>query len=417
MGSPGIRAGTLLLARSLALLLTAAAPAAQESGPADLDEILAPILTAHDVPALAGAIVTPDGLAGIGAVGRRRAGGEEQVTKDDRWHLGSCTKAMTATLLAAFLDEGKIGWETTMATAFADFASLDEDWREVTLRQLLDHRAGAPAELFADGLWMRLLATSEPAAVQRRWIVETVLANGTEAAPGARFAYSNAGYILAGAIAERCGGAPWEELMQQRIFGPLGMASAGFGAPGDAAKVDQPWGHRREGNRLVPVPPGSFGSDNPSGLGPAGTVHCSLRDWARFVALHLRAGAGEPRLVSPATMELLHTPREEDGYTAGWLSCSRPWAGGPAFTHAGSNTMWFAVVWMAPARGFAVLAATNAGGPRGAAATDAAAAALIERWAAREAVPAGSSGGGLRRSGRPPRNRPAGRPPTNRRPC
>jgi hypothetical protein len=48
----------------------------------------------------------------------------------------------------------------------------------------------------------------------------------------------------------------------------------------------------------------------------------------------------------------------------------RPWAGGTALTHSGSNTMWFCTVWMAPKKGFAVLAVCNAGGDTAAAACD-----------------------------------------------
>jgi hypothetical protein len=61
----------------------------------------------------------------------------------------------------------------------------------------------------------------------------------------------------------------------------------------------------------------------------------------------------------------------------GWLVTERPWGGGRVLTHAGSNTMNYAVAWLAPRRDFAVLAATNLGGNKAASACDEAAAALI----------------------------------------
>src|SRR5690606_3654788 len=108
-------------------------------------------------PALAGAIVDLEGNTTLGATGTRRAGHEEPVTTGDLWHLGSCTKAMTATLIARLVERGDLEWTTTLADAFPDFAlSMHPDWREVTIEQLLANRGGAPANLDADGLWGRL---------------------------------------------------------------------------------------------------------------------------------------------------------------------------------------------------------------------------------------------------------------------
>ncbi len=64
----------------------------------------------------------------------------------------------------------------------------------------------------------------------------------------------------------------------------------------------------------------------------------------------------------------------------GWAAAQRGWAGGTALTHAGSNTMNFAVVWMAPKRNFAVLVATNQGGDVAPQACDEAAGMLIRRF-------------------------------------
>ena len=69
-----------------------------------------------------------------------------------------------------------------------------------------------------------------------------------------------------------------------------------------------------------------------------------------------------------------------DPYALGFAVAQRPWADGPILTHTGSNTMWFAAVWAAPDADFAVLAVCNQGGDAAAAATDAACAALIERF-------------------------------------
>jgi len=130
-----------------------------------------------------------------------------------------------------------------------------------------------------------------------------------EAEPGTRFIYSNAGFSIAGAMAEKVTGTAWEELMKQRLFEPLGMTSAGFGPPGARGSIDQPRGHRENGS---PVEPGRD-ADNPVAIGPAGTVHCAIDDWAKYVALHLQGARGKARIVKAETFKKLHTPMKLTG--------------------------------------------------------------------------------------------------------
>lgn len=170
----------------------------------------------------------------------------------------------------------------------------------------------------------------------------------------------------------------WEELITALVFEPLGITTAGFGVPGHAEKVDQPWGHRRGGVPGAPagaIVPGPF-SDNPAAITPAGRVHMSLEDWARYVREHLRGRAGESELLPREAWEHLHTAPYDGNYAMGWRVLDRQW-GGRVISHAGSNTMWYCVVWASPEKGFAVLVATNIAGDEAAKATDRAAGELI----------------------------------------
>ena len=71
---------------------------AKNATPVDIGSIVGPIREKYDLPALAGAIVTSNGIAAQGVVGMRKYGTQTPVTSDDEFHLGSDTKAMTATI-------------------------------------------------------------------------------------------------------------------------------------------------------------------------------------------------------------------------------------------------------------------------------------------------------------------------------
>lgn len=314
------------------------------SEPSDLSTRLDALLSDSSAPALAAAIVDRDGLVALGAAGQRRAGGRASVTLDDRWHLGSCTKAMTATLVATFVDEGALTFDSTLPELFPDLAA-DPAWNAVTMRDLLRHRAGVGAIPVATlGRWFQ---GGEVTALRADYAVE-MLAGAPPLEVGT-YAYSNGGYVLAGAALEAIAGASWETLLQERVLEPLGMTECGFGPPG----AGQPAGHDATG---TPQPD----LDNPPALGPAGTVHCSMASWAEFARANLVGPAGEAPIVDAATWVTLHDAPIDD-YALGWGVSAREWAGGTTLSHYGSNTLWIASVWIAPDIDRAYLAVTNSG--------------------------------------------------------
>jgi CubicO group peptidase (beta-lactamase class C family) len=361
------------LGPAAALLFALAARCIAGGAPRDVSALLQPIREKHDLPALAAAVTTSATLVAIGVDGVRERGKPEKASVDDKWHLGSCTKAMTATLCGMLVEDKKLSFDDTVAKTWPEM-KVDAAWRDVTLSLFLHHRSGAVANMKEQGTAPRYGFTKSPSK-DRKKLVETLLGVPPDHAPGTAFLYSNAGYMTAGAFAEKADGKSWEDLMRERLFGPLDMKSAGFGPPGVADKLDQPRGHSADG---APVQPGPF-ADNPAAIAPAGTVHASLADWAKFVAIHLDAGkARYGRLLKPETFAALHKPMgEEPAYAAGWIVLERPWAGGRALMHAGSNTMWYCVAWLAPARDFAVLVCCNQAGDAATQACDEAASALI----------------------------------------
>ncbi len=287
-------------------------------------------------------------LVELGAVGHRKLGADAGVTAEDKWHLGSNTKAMTALLIGVFVDRGVVRWTDTIGQRFPGWR-IDAGYRAVTLDQLLRHTGGAPEEPPSD-VWKRLWSDGD-APGARETFVRSIIAKPPAQKPGTH-AYSNAGYMIAGLMLERATGKGWEQLMRDELFGKLGMASCGFGPPGSAA-VDQPWGHDGKDRSFAPGP----SADNPRGLGPAGTVHCSLADYGTFLNVF---ATGSPALVSPETMTHLTTATDGD-YACGWNVITTP--KGNLLAHSGSNTMWFASAIVVPATKVAIVVVTNKGDP------------------------------------------------------
>ncbi len=328
----------------------------------------------HSLPALAVVVVKDGKICDRAAVGVRKSGESIPVTTNDVFHIGSCTKSMTATLTAMLIEEGKLRWNTTIADVFPELkGSMDKQYETVTIEQLLTHRGGLPTAPPATA-WTQAWKQQGTPVQQRYEFIQAVLAQPPEAAPGTKMIYSNQGYAIAGAMLEELAGTPWETLITDRLFKPLHMDSAGFGPPGTTYRIDQPWGHIHKLLTTVPVQ-----GDNPPAIAPAGRVHCSLDDLARFTIFHMDRRQTN-RLLKPETLTKLHAPPDGGDYACGWVVLKRDWASGNALMHNGSNTMWYVVMWLAPEKNLSVVVATNIAGPDAENGCDEAAYSMILHW-------------------------------------
>lgn len=363
------------MAKAFVLLLLAVAPclAPAQPAPSGINDVLETVRQRHRLPALAAAVVTSSGLVAQGAVGVRKAGTDVKVTLEDLWHIGSNTKAMTATMIGALEEQSRLKWDSTITEAFPELAaSFAPVMRKATLAQLLYHRSG----LIENIAWDKIARTGTTRE-QRVAALKLAASAPLRSDPGAGFVYSNLGYVVAGAMAERAANASWEELMTRLVFLPLRMSSAGFGGTGTPGMIDQPWPHHEDGR---PASTNGPKADNPPVMGPAGTVHCTIADWGKFITDQLKGARGERALLKPYTYKKLQTPPAGGDYAMGWNVTERDWANGTVLTHAGSNNLNYCVVWMAPRVDFAVLVCTNQGGAAAAKATDDAAGMLIRNY-------------------------------------
>ena len=308
-------------------------------------------------PGLIAAIIDEEGIRAIASAGVRKQGSPEELTIDDIVKMGSLTKAMTSTMLATLVADGTFvnGWQTTIAQVFPELRDeIHPDYRPVTLWQLVRHVGGVPDDVPA---WW----TSHPTLpiIERRYRILRENLADPPGSPIGTYSYSNAGYLVAAAMAEKLTGQSWEILMGERLFLPLGMSSAGFGVPGTRGEVGQPWQHHRDSaGRWRPIQ-----LDYGTPLAPAGNVYTSLEDLAKFIALQFLNK--RPAILNRVQLDEVLIPIPGNyGGAAGWV-VSHQLEGDREvlwlFTQGGAGPCcgYLAVVRAVPDRGRAYMAVAN----------------------------------------------------------
>jgi len=340
-----------------------------------LDDVLEPLRAKHGLPALAAAVVRKGQIVGAAAVGARLLNSDKKVTVNDRFHLGSDTKAMTATLAGMAVEAGKLRWDTTIGEALgAKVSGIDPRLAAVTLEQLLSHTGGIPSDtdeilnLYFNGDGFKY-----DLPTQRLRIINAWKSHAPATKPGAEFHYANLGYVIAGAMIETAFGVSWEELMVDRIYTPLRLGAAGIGPQATTGKYDAPIGYSvGDDGALTPMPWGPP-ADVPASVGPAGAAHMSVLDFARWAGWNAGGGKRGPALVKPETLDRIHrahistgklpnarpgTPQEGE-YAMGWGLVKFDWTPTPVLTHNGSNSMNFAKILVDRDKDLGVVVVTN----------------------------------------------------------
>ena len=292
-------------------------------------------------------------------VGRRDVDRDALATLEDLWHLGSITKSMTATLAAVAVQDGKLSWDAPLGDMLSEIApEMREEYRNATLLHFLSHHTGIPPNLSMTRL-LRFPIVEEDPRASRVAYVQAACASAPAAKLGEAMIYSNSGFVVVGALLERVYGVPWETLITERLFEPLGLSSAGFGAPDPALA---PVGHTvgllgRAGlsaKRTAYHPEETARVDNPAVLGPAGRVHMRLDDLLTYLEAHRDRSS----LLRPDYWDRLHTPPFDGSTALGWIATpGRLW-------HNGSNTLWYAEATIDLRAGVVAGAAANDGALR-----------------------------------------------------
>lgn len=326
----------------------------------DLEDLARRIVESAKVPAM-GVATWKDGKSEVGVSGLRKAGAEEKVQRGDLWLIGSIGKPMTSSLVATYIEEGKLNWDSKLGDVLKDIPMRDE-YKAVTVEQLMQHIAGIPQDMRFTGLDVaRIMGDLKDPVAIRAAYMKDILSRAPIGKPGEKMAYSNAGYSILGHIAERLGKKPFPILIKERLFDPLGMSTAICGYPGEAGMpggANQPSGHFEmpSGPR-----PGRIGRDLVDITVPAGGgFACSVEDLAKFGVWHLRGILGEKTpVLRSETIKRLHTtlPRTAGGerYASGWV------LDGDMHTHNGSDGTFNAEIALFPEKKLVVVGIANMG--------------------------------------------------------
>jgi len=261
-----------------------------------LDAYIRHGVTEWEAPGFAVAIVKDGKIELLSGYGVRELGNEAPVDEHTLFAIGSTTKAMTAAALGMLVDEEKLRWDDRVSDTLPGFRVADPFVsREITIRDLLTHRAGLPN---ADFLWYGQERSPEEILEKMRYVAQ-------ETSLRSAFTYQNIMYAAAGAVVAEVSGMAWEDFVRERIFVPLGMSRTIATAATLGAQDNVAMPHYRIDGVVHVIENASVDA-----VAPAGSVWSSVSDMARWMRFLLEGETEDGvELLSEETLEELFRPQ------------------------------------------------------------------------------------------------------------
>jgi CubicO group peptidase (beta-lactamase class C family) len=267
---------------------------AQEPYPG-FDAYVTKALQTLKVPGAAVAIVRNDSVIYTKGFGVLAAGSQTPVNEHTLFEIGSSSKAFTATLVAMLVSDNKMRYDDLLSKYLPDFKLYDPvASAQVTVRDALTHRSGiGRGEL----VWI-------DAGTSREDILHRVRFLKPESSFRSRFSYQNMMYLAAGEAAGKAAASSWDDLIQQRIFTPLGMKSS-FTAYTGVKTQNVATPHAMEHDTVA-----RQRQFNAANIAPAGAILSTAVDMAQWLRFQMNDGVvSGKRLVSAAALRETHTPQ------------------------------------------------------------------------------------------------------------
>ncbi len=306
----------------------------------------------YHIPEISYAVVDDKTVLEIAALGRHAVNLPDTATLNDRFHIGSNTKAMTAFIIARYVEKGKLQWTTPFFDLFPEWKTKSNPgYEKITLQDLLSHRAGIqPFQGENDPTIPDFTGTNQQKRVQFGQFVLTLEPMfPDEQNP---FVYSNAGYTLATLMVEKVTGKSWEQLVEN-VFNKDLKLHVKLSWPENQKHKDT-WGHQSENGKLIPVP--SAAGSHLDYTEPAGDINIKLKDYIKFIQLNLKGLNGENNYLKAETYQFMHNGTEN--YAMGWFNIKEN--GKELSVHSGTGAFtYFTIVHIDRKKGKAFIIATN----------------------------------------------------------
>ncbi|MFH6960354.1 serine hydrolase domain-containing protein [Flavobacterium aquidurense] len=266
------------------------------------------------IPELNYAVISGNKVLETEALGLHSVDLKDVASLNDRFHIGSNTKAMTAFIIAKYVEKGKLKWNTRFFAIFPDLKKTSKkEYYNITLEKLLSHQALIqPFQGENDPAVPDFKGNSQEKRNQFGQFVLTLDPVKTD--PDHQYVYSNAGYTLATMMIEKVTGKSWEQLVDQ-VFNKDLKLDVKLSWPENQIDKDT-WGHSFENNKLIPVPSNTdYHLDYTE---PAGDLNIKLTDYIKFIQLNIQGLQGHDNYLKASTYNFIHKGIE--GYSLGWFN-------------------------------------------------------------------------------------------------
>jgi D-alanyl-D-alanine carboxypeptidase len=282
-----------------------------------VDDYLRGEMKRSQIPGLTYGIIRDGKLVRSGAFGKADLELDTPMKVDNLCEIGSITKQFTAFATMMLVESGKIGLDDPISKYLPE---AKENWKEITVRNLLNQTSGLQEYVFVPGLGL-------DKEFDRKQFMDSMTPLPLDFAPGLTWSYSNTNYALMGFVIEKAAGVPYTQFVQEQIFKPAGMTSTKFMTSGDVM-VRRAHGYLLDGTRYLSLRgTGSLASD--------GTITSNIADMAKWDAV-----LNQRKLLSATSYETMWTRAKlKSGHTRaygmGWDLTPR--GGAPFVGHAGAS--------------------------------------------------------------------------------
>ena len=336
-----------------------------------INATLVEIARKYNLPALAAGF--DNGTFREAVIGLRKVGTNADATTEDIWHFGSNTKAMTATTIGMLIQDGLLRWDSSLRELLDGIGiEIGDAFTNVTVEQLSSHTSGISDKPLQSSR-ETLLRSYELGPSDGRILVSNFTLSVAPVTTQGTYEYSNMNYVLLGLIIDTVSGETVEDVIQSRLWNPLGISTGGWGPNPESSltSTDNPYPHTANGalgKGGMPSPlPESIPfvmRDNPPCLHPAGGAHMSLADYSLWLRSHFDPAVQARLNISQPLLTKLHEIALGTGqnfYTFGGWGRLRS-GDGYSLSHDGSNTMNYATAIIEVSQRRATFAVTNVGG-------------------------------------------------------